>query len=307
VTGESYAGVYIPSLAYQILTNNSDSQLASNLKKGGLMLGNPVTNCKGSSYAGDGSILNLNDQLNLFYWHGMVSRRDFDEWNSKGCNTASPAHLLECYVIYGRVQRGIGHLDQPLQSEEQERRHRRVQPAGSINPDMLYFSYCAGNGTLDFATDIVPDCFDLDDQVSTYLNDPAVQAAVNARAGTQWSECTSKLAYRKLGVPAPNYLEQFFQIAPQMRIMYYSGDVDLATVPFSQTQRCLETMDRPIVQSWRPYVINKEVAGYVEIYDTYTYATIKGAGHEAPQFQPAAAFLLFSTFLHNGTLPTVTV
>uniref|UniRef100_A0A7S4M4V7 Carboxypeptidase n=1 Tax=Vannella robusta TaxID=1487602 RepID=A0A7S4M4V7_9EUKA len=45
VTGESYAGVYIPTLAYQILTNGSDSQLADNLKKGGLMLGNPVTNC----------------------------------------------------------------------------------------------------------------------------------------------------------------------------------------------------------------------------------------------------------------------
>ena len=34
------------------------------------------------------------------------------------------------------------------------------------------------------------------------------------------------------------------------------------------------------VDKWRPYVIEKEVAGYVEIYDTYTYSTIKGAGHE---------------------------
>merc|ERR1712063_128713 len=179
-------------------------------------------------------------------------------------NTGSPNNLVECYVIYGRVQRGIGHLDQPLQSEKsEERRHRRIQPAGSVNPDMLYYSYCTGNGTLDFNTDLNPDCFNLDDQV--------------------------------------------FQIAPEMRIMYYSGDVDLATVPFSQTQRCLETMKRPIVQSWRPYTINKEVAGYVEIYDTYTYATVKGAGHEAPQFQPAASWLLFSTFLKNGTLPTVGV
>merc|ERR1712063_167915 len=184
-------------------------------------------------------------------------------------NTGSPNNLVECYVIYGRVQRGIGHLDQPLQSEKsEERRHRRIQPAGSVNPDMLYYSYCTGNGTLDFNTDLNPDCFNLDDQVSTYLNDAQVQTALHANP-THWTECTSKLAYRKLGVPAPNYLEQFFQIAPEMRIMYY--------------------------------------AGYVEIYDTYTYATVKGAGHEAPQFQPAASWLLFSTFLKNGTLPTVGV
>lgn len=100
-----------------------------------------------------------------------------------------------------------------------------------------------------------------------------------------------------------NYLEEFFQIAPGMNIHYYSGDIDLATVPFAQTQRCLETMSRPIVEEWRPFVINKEVVGYTETFDTYTYSTIKGAGHEAPQYQPAAAYLLFSTLLNNGTLP----
>jgi hypothetical protein len=89
-----------------------------------------------------------------------------------------------------------------------------------------------------------------------------------------------------------------------MRILYYAGDIDIATVPFAGTERCLETMQRPIVKPWRPWLVNKEVAGYVEIYDTYTWATIKGAGHEAPGFQPAAAYLLFSSFLHNKTLPS---
>ena len=51
-------------------------------------------------------------------------------------------------------------------------------------------------------------------------------------------------------------------------------------MPFAGTQRCLETLNRPIKKSWREWVLNKEVAGYVEEYDTYTWATIKGAGHE---------------------------
>mmetsp|Transcript_40364 Transcript_40364/g.62069 ORF Transcript_40364/g.62069 Transcript_40364/m.62069 type:complete len:348 (-) Transcript_40364:37-1080(-) len=305
VTGESYAGVYIPTLAYQILTNGSDSQLSSNLQRGGLMLGNPVTNCGGESFTGDGDILSLDTRVNLYYWHGMTSRRNFDNWNNMGCNTASPPNMFQCYSLFGKISSGIGHLDQPLMTAERSERKvekPRMQPSASVNPDMLYYSYCTGNGTLDFDVDIVPDCFTLDDQVSAYLNDPAVQAAINARP-TNWTECTSKLAYKKLNMPMTNYLEIFFQDFPSMAVHYYSGDCDLATVPFAQTQRCLETMNRPIVEEWRPYVINKEVVGYTETFDSYTYSTIKGAGHEAPQYQPAAAYLLFSTLLANGTLP----
>ena len=245
------------------------------------MLGNPVTNCAGESYLGEGNVLKMNNQVNLFYWHGMVSRVDYDSWNSKQCNTEQPPHLVECLDLYVQIRHHVGHLDQPKQSEDsEERQKRRVQPNGSIDPDMLYFSYCTGNGTLDFDVAIVPDCFGLDDQVSTYLNDPAVQQAIHARP-TNWREC-SVLLYRPLRMDMTNYLQEFFTIAPDMRILYYSGDVDLATVPFAQTQRCLATMKRPITKHWRPYVINKEVVGYVEEYDTYTYATIKGAGHEAP-------------------------
>ena len=282
ITGESYAGVYIPTLAYQILTNSSGSpNLANNLKRGGLMLGNPVTNCGDESYKGEGDVLNMNNQVNLFYWHGMVSRRNFDTWNSKQCNIQNPPNILDCYELYLNIRHHVGFLDQPRQDlQSNERLNRLVQPSGAIDPDMLYFSYCTGNGTLDFNVDIVPDCFTLDEQVSTYLNDPDVQNAIHAKP-THWTEC-SILLYRPLRMDMTKYLEDFFSIAPTMRILYYAGDVDIATVPFAQTQRCLETMNRPIVNEWRPYIINKEVAGYVEVYDTYTFATIKGAGHEAP-------------------------
>lgn len=39
--------------------------------------------------------------------------------------------------------------------------------------------------------------------------------------------------------------------------------------------------------------------GYFEIYDTYTFATLKGAGHEAPAFTPFSAFEMFRKFLSN--------
>lgn len=38
-------------------------------------------------------------------------------------------------------------------------------------------------------------------------------------------------------------------------------------------------------------------AGYQEIYDTYSYATVRGAGHEVPQYQPLFAYTMMDRFI----------
>ena len=50
--------------------------------------------------------------------------------------------------------------------------------------------------------------------------------------------------------------------------------------------------------------MNGQTAGYWEQFEqpTYTFATIKGAGHEAPQYQPLAAFNLFQRFMTTQSL-----
>lgn len=278
-------------------------------------MGNPVTRCAGESYTGKGDVLELDTKVNIYYWHGMVSRRDYDNWNSNGCNVEQPPSLEKCYDIFVTIESSVGHLDQPTKARfadlqnkhlttrrlQYEMAHPKVQPSASIDPDMLYFSFCVGNGTLDFDVAAVPGCFTLDEQVDTYLNYPDVQEALHAKP-TKWEECGGVEYHENSGSVIP-YLQNFFSVAPSMTVLYYSGDCDFATVPFPQTQRCLATLNRPVTEAWRPYTINNEVSGYVEVYDTYTYATIKGAGHEAPQYQPAAGYLLFSTYLNGGTLP----
>ena len=85
--------------------------------------------------------------------------------------------------------------------------------------------------------------------------------------------------------------------APQLRILIYSGDTDIATCPHAYAQLCLSDLGRPLVQQWRPWVMDQQTAGYVEVYDTYTYATVKGAGHEVPLFQPREALHMISNFV----------
>lgn len=95
-------------------------------------------------------------------------------------------------------------------------------------------------------------------------------------------------------------------------------DADIADVPHTKTQLCLYTLGRPIIEPWRRWTVQgpklptwtKEAAakslitgGYVEVYDRYTYATVKGAGHEVPMYQPTLAYNLFDRFIINQETP----
>ena len=39
-----------------------------------------------------------------------------------------------------------------------------------------------------------------------------------------------------------------------------------------------------------------QTAGYVEQFDSYTFATVKGAGHEAPEYQPLSSINMIKRF-----------
>lgn len=97
------------------------------------------------------------------------------------------------------------------------------------------------------------------------------------------------------------YYENFFKQRPDLRILFYSGDVDIATVPFAYTQACVFQLSatKKRKSNWGPWFVRGHTAGYFEEFDRYTYVTIKGAGHEAPKFQPIFNSALFERFLNN--------
>ena len=271
------------------------------------MLGNPVTGCDGTAFNGPKDIHDMNTQLYNFYYHGMVSPRLFTNWNANGCNQNTPPSLSVCQSLYATAYSSVGSFHQPLLSQHAMLHGQDAeQPAplrtGQINPDCLYYSFCVGNATLEFMEDSAPDCFSVENQIALYLNEASVQSALHAKP-THWKACGGVVFNQNVKDIIP-YIQSFFTSAPTMKILYYSGDIDIATVPISQTERCLETMNRPVVDAWRPWGFNSEIAGYVEIYDTYTFATLKAAGHEAPAYQPASAYYMFKSFLNGQKFPS---
>jgi len=57
-----------------------------------------------------------------------------------------------------------------------------------------------------------------------------------------------------------------------------------------------------VLQWWKPWLISDvQIGGYFEKYYGITFATIRGAGHMAPQWRREAAYHIFSSFIRNTT------
>jgi hypothetical protein len=107
----------------------------------------------------------------------------------------------------------------------------------------------------------------------------------------------------------PQYAAAF---AANLSIIIYSGDVDVATCPFAGTQYCVEVMQRgfnlSVLTPWSEWKLAGQTAGFfVEYSSKFLFATVKGAGHEAPGYQPAEAYALFKSWLQTGRVPTAAV
>ena len=89
LTGESYAGAYIPMVSLEIL---KDVEIAKNLA--GFLIGNPVMFCATNrSLVSDGTVW---AQFNSLYWRGMISQNVYEDWRANDCD--SEAHRLGKYV-----------------------------------------------------------------------------------------------------------------------------------------------------------------------------------------------------------------
>jgi len=296
IAGESYAGVYLPTLAENILSN-ATSPLFKQFA--GIMAGNPVFNCKTELENG------MAIQFNLLYWHGLVSFRHFTNWHANNCDSKKQLPGLKCLSIFNEAVGEVGVIWQQLEKRDDDTNAQIVDVVrtASLDPDDLYQDFCTGNGTLQYSLDDAATCQDTNggSLLGRYLNRKVVQEAIGARR-TYWQICTSKINYHASGDSMVPYYEKFFVQKPGLSILVYSGDVDIMTVPFAVTQPCLAELNRPAMTEWGPWYVNGWTAGYTQRFDTFTYATLKGSGHEAPGYQPLNALAMFSRFLTKQNL-----
>jgi len=291
-TGESYGGVYVPTLTQQVLSN--PGPIFNQFK--GFAIGNPVFSCQ-DGFIGQGSPYDI-ETFHLLYWHGLVSYTNYANWTANLCNDIKHTELPPCQYILNLAVNQIGVIYQQKRDVSQS----TYWP--SLDPDDIFQNFCTGNGSLQFTNYPEPgkgDCHGALDTAGDYLNRPDVQKALNVPP-TKWTPCNGNLNYDIVGNSMVPLYEFFYKAKPGVKILVYSGDLDILTVPFAFTQPCIAQMSGKIVSPWQPWFVNGATAGYVEVYDKYTYATVKGAGHETPEYQPLSSYAMVQRFITTGSL-----
>ena len=336
VTGESYAGVYIPMLMAQIDEHGGLPNFA------GAMIGN---GCWGSScFYG---VTEAQIDFETFVGHSLVDPALAEEvreacggqWESvtsdegvcgghRGARTACHKLLhqmcaqtsvdgFNVYNIYDTCfpsdnERGSdkwaglaavrARLRRPevtlASAQDSWRSHPALGSAATDGRRQLFGATPpppAGLGSLnDYACGS-------ETRMEAWLDSADVQAALHVR-----SDLSGMRYQTTCGDLRPLYAE----LVAKHRVLIYSGSVD-ACVPTWGSERWTRDLGLDVERAWHPWksasasvgASAHAIAGYAIRYEhNFTFATVKGAGHEVPRFKPAFALTLFRKFINGEPL-----
>ncbi|TVU21048.1 hypothetical protein EJB05_30659 [Eragrostis curvula] len=291
ISGESYAGHYVPQLAELVYDKNKDkTKTYINLK--GFMVGNPLTDdyydSKGlAEYAWSHAV--VSDEV--YERIKKVCNFKFSNWTDE-CDKAMSIvfeqyHEIDIYNIYAPrcnlAQSAVApSFDQALATNDQEHFRRRIRMFSGY--DACYSSYA-----------------------EKYFNRADVQRAFHANLmgalPRKWEVCSDSIL-RSYNFSVLSLLPIYSKlIKAGLRVWLYSGDAD-GRVPVIGSRYCVEALGLPIKTQWQPWYLNKQVAGRFVEYQGMTMVTIRGAGHLVPLNKPDEGLALIDTFLLGKQLPT---
>ncbi|KAH6794066.1 serine carboxypeptidase-like 40 [Perilla frutescens var. hirtella] len=270
LTGESYAGHYVPQLAQLILHNNKlTNQTVINLK--GIAIGNAYID-----YTDE-----MSGSYDFFWSHALISDESHDAI-VKYCNFSSSTTSEKCDEAMGAAD---------------------AEP-GDIFAYDIYAPLCGSNSTAPSLSSFDP-CSG--DYVFTYLNTPEVQKEFHANVTGvpgPWDSCNGFIGSNWNDEPETVLPVIKELMASGISVWIYSGDTD-GRVPVTTTRYSMNKLGAPVKTPWYPWYYQGEVGGYAVEYENVTFVTVRGAGHFVPSYQPERALTFFSSFL-EGKLPPTT-
>ena len=90
--------------------------------------------------------------------------------------------------------------------------------------------------------------------------------------------------------------------AGKYRILKYSGDAD-GVIPTYGTQQWIAELGLKTTNPWRSFAIETVTSGYIQEYENnFTFVTIHGAGHMAPQWKRQQTYYAIFNWLKGEKL-----
>jgi carboxypeptidase C (cathepsin A) len=337
ITGESYAGIYIPTLAQQVIEDNAKKPAVTiNLK--GILVGNGCIGNQAGHCGNDPTGLNDYHDIQIWRGHALVSETNYDnimkncDWpnQSAKCDAELQAAAnaigdIDVYYLYNTCDDPVMARGAPvprgsmLARVQKARRERRI-----------------ARGEDPLSTD--PNCYATAASLESYLNTPAVKTALHVPASIQYSLCSNngtfnynsniaderKTVYPTItasGVTVVIYNGET-QGAPKRRRTNTArplttlrrrpphipptsppraGEADLC-VPYTDNEWWTRSMNYTVKSPWAAWSVPGEhgpyVGGYLISYENnFHFATVRGAGHMVPETRSEASLAMMSAFV----------
>ncbi|KAI3682567.1 hypothetical protein L1987_82630 [Smallanthus sonchifolius] len=316
IAGESYAGVYVPMLSYEVVKGlDAGDEPTLNFK--GYMVGNGVAD----------EVFDGNALVPFAHGMGLISDELYEDVTT-ACqgNYSNPVdddcesklskvdQLVDGINIYDILEpcyhgdnssivrleksnlpasfRKLGETERPL--PVRTRMFGRAWPFRAT----VKAGYVPSWPELLNAAVTVP-C--TDDEVATvWLNDEAVRKAIHAdpiSVAGDWALCTDRVKYyHEAGSMIPYHKNL---TARGYRALIFSGDHDMC-VPFTGSEAWTRSLGYKVVDEWRQWLVDGQVSGFIQGYDNnLTFLTIKGAGHTVPEYKPKEALAFYDRWLEG--------
>ncbi|XLR36600.1 hypothetical protein S83_064500 [Arachis hypogaea] len=291
LTGESYAGHYVPQLAKLMIEMNSKKRIF-NLK--GIALGNPVL-----EYATD-----FNSRAEFFWSHGLISDSTYKMF-SNVCNYSRyvseyyrDSLSMVCSEVMGQVSKETS----------------KFVDKYDVTLDVCISSVLSQSKVICPQSQEKNERVDVcvDDKVTNYLNRRDVQQALHAKlvGVRKWDVCSNILDYDMLNVEIPTLPLVGSLVKAGVRVLIYSGDQD-SVIPLTGSRTLVQKLAKQLqLNTTIPYSVwfeGQQVGGWTQVYgnNMLSFATVRGAAHEAPFSQPERSFVLFNSFLQGRPLPQI--
>ncbi|XP_009778790.1 serine carboxypeptidase-like 45 [Nicotiana tabacum] len=290
LTGESYAGHYVPQLAKLMIELNQKKKLF-NLK--GVALGNPVL-----EFATD-----FNSRAEYFWSHGLISDSTYKMFTSF-CNYSR--YVSEYY------RENVSPMCSRVMSLVTRETSKFVDKY-DVTLDVCLSSVLSQSKIIspqeNADTEKIDVC--IDDKTVNYLNRQDVRRALHAKlvGVRRWDVCSNVLDYQLLDIEIPTIYIVGLLVKERIPVLIYSGDQD-SVVPLTGSRTVVHQLAKRMglntTVPYRVWFAGQQVGGWTIVYDNIlSFATVRGAAHEVPFSQPERSLVLFKSFLEGRALPEV--
>ena len=274
ISGQSYAGHYVPQLADLILQRNKQTFI--NLR--GLLLGNPGLDRQVES-----------DSVKPFLVsHALIPQKYMDDYVN--CGKGPVLDFQICADATSKIESQMKHVDS-YSILAPVCKNATLTSKPKKRTTVMVYDPCNEH------------------YVTAYLNREKVQKAIHVKSTKiqyVWQHCNHTLSSfwseedtDLIVVPLLHEI-----MGQGVRIFVYSGDLD-SVIPVIGTIQVIKNMNLTVEKSWRQWFSGGEVGGFTEEYKgNFTFATVRAAGHSVAIDQPIRALTLFTSFIRNTPLPS---